>query len=267
MWFLDCRVSYNHHLLDMFSPQNTPSHDVIARSDQGLAKHTCTRSLLIIGREREAYHACNQNTMQCCNTSNLKWFSCSLGPKTLSNWWWGRLYFVFLCYIYLAIEIRNIYTHLLYNKTLYYVQMYSISKKHVNMIEIILERSNQLVIQLNSLASVPTPLGRTCINRRSIQTGHSTLSPGNPVWPELTVFTALVFTSVGVHSMPLPWCHRPTGVHILLDLLPELKTNWAFKGVGRGRGYDRYLNSLIKIKILNFAQQNQNSKIWHPNKI
>ena len=34
---------------------------------------------------------------------------------------------------------------------------YSISKKHVNMIEIILARSNQLVIQLNSLASVPTP--------------------------------------------------------------------------------------------------------------
>ena len=53
------------------------------------------------------------------------------------------------------------------------------------MIEII--RSNQLVIQLNSLASVPTPLGRTCINRRSVQTGHSTLSSGNPVWPELTV--------------------------------------------------------------------------------
>ena len=52
---------------------------------------------------------------------------------------------------------------------------YSISKKHVNMIEIILARSNQLVIQLNSLASVPTPLGRTCINRRSVQNGHSTL--------------------------------------------------------------------------------------------
>ena len=64
---------------------------------------------------------------------------------------------------------------------------YSISKKHVNMIEIILARSNQLVIQLNSLASVPTPLGRTCINRRSVQNGHSTLSPGNPEWPELTV--------------------------------------------------------------------------------
>ena len=56
------------------------------------------------------------------------------------------------------------------------------------MIEIILARSNQLVIQLNSLASVPTPLGRTCINRRSVQNGHSTLSPGNPVWPEFTVY-------------------------------------------------------------------------------
>ena len=65
---------------------------------------------------------------------------------------------------------------------------YSISKKHVNMIESILARSNQLVIQLNSLASVPTPLGRTCINRRSVQNGHSTLSPGNPEWPELTVY-------------------------------------------------------------------------------
>ena len=64
---------------------------------------------------------------------------------------------------------------------------YSISKKHVNMIEIIVARSNQLVIQLNSLASVPTPLGRTCVNRRSVQNGHSTLSPGNPEWPELTV--------------------------------------------------------------------------------
>ena len=64
---------------------------------------------------------------------------------------------------------------------------YSISKKHVNMIEIIVARSNQLVILLNSLASVPTPLGRTCVNRRSVQNGHSTLSPGNPEWPELTV--------------------------------------------------------------------------------
>ena len=58
------------------------------------------------------------------------------------------------------------------------------------MIEIILERSNQLVIQLNWLASVPTPLiGRTCINRHSVQAGHSMLSPENPVWPELTVYT------------------------------------------------------------------------------
>ena len=69
---------------------------------------------------------------------------------------------------------------------------YSISKKHVNMIEIILARSNQLVIQLNSLASVPTPLGRTCINRRSVQNGHSTLSPGNPEWPELTVVLTIL---------------------------------------------------------------------------
>ena len=68
---------------------------------------------------------------------------------------------------------------------------YSISKEHVNMIEIILARSNQLAIQLNSLASVPTPLGRTCINRRSVQNGHSTLSPGNPEWPELTVYDFL----------------------------------------------------------------------------
>ena len=55
------------------------------------------------------------------------------------------------------------------------------------MIEIILDRSNQLVIQLNSLAPVPTSLDRTCINRRSVQTGHSTVSPGNPVWTEFTV--------------------------------------------------------------------------------
>ena len=66
------------------------------------------------------------------------------------------------------------------------------------MIGIIVARSNQLVIQLNSLASVPTPLGRTCVNRRSVQNGHSTLSPGNPEWPELTVlpnFIKLVFNT------------------------------------------------------------------------
>ena len=100
--------------------------------------------------------------------------------------WIKMDYMPFLCYIYLVIEVRNIYTHLLYNKTLYYVQLFN-SKKHVNMIEIIVARSNQLVIQLNSLASVPTPFGRTCVNRRSVQNGHSTLSPGNPEWPELTV--------------------------------------------------------------------------------
>ena len=106
--------------------------------------------------------------------------------------WIKMDYMPFLCYIYLAIEVRNIYTHLLCTK-LFIMYNYSISKKHVNMIEIILARSNQLVIQLNSLASVPTPLGRTCINRRSVQNGHSTLSPGNPEWPELTVYFECLF--------------------------------------------------------------------------
>ena len=66
------------------------------------------------------------------------------------------------------------------------------------MIEIIVALSNQLVIQLNSLASVPTPLGRTCVNRRSVQNGHSTLSPGNPEWPELTVHVVSVIAKITI---------------------------------------------------------------------
>ena len=89
---------------------------------------------------------------------------------------------------------------------------YSISKKHVNMIEIILERSNQLVIQLNSLASVPTPLGRTCINRRSVQTGHSTLSPGNPVWPELTVYIIIIWCLIIPVTESCYWCCRDSPI-------------------------------------------------------
>ena len=97
---------------------------------------------------------------------------------------------------------------------------YSISKKHVNMIEIIMiivARSNQLVIQLNSLASVPTPLGRTCVNRRSVQNGHSTLSPGNPEWPELTVYDFVyVFCN---HSMQ----------HVIdISSIDHKGPNWAF---------------------------------------
>ena len=105
--------------------------------------------------------------------------------------WIKMDYMPFLCYIYLAIEVRNIYTHLLYNKTLYYVQLFNFQKA-CKYDEIILARSNQLVIQLNSLALVQTPLGRTCINRRSVQNGHSTLSPGNPEWPELTVIIFMI---------------------------------------------------------------------------
>ena len=37
-------------------------------------------------------------------------------------------YMPFLCYIYLVIEVRNIYTHLLYNKTPYYVQLFNFQK-------------------------------------------------------------------------------------------------------------------------------------------
>ena len=91
------------------------------------------------------------------------------------------------CVIFTLLLRQGTFIHIFYTTKLFIMYNYSISKKHVNMIEIILARSNQLVIQLNSLASVPTPLGRTCINRRSVQNGHSTLSPGNPEWPELTV--------------------------------------------------------------------------------
>ena len=42
--------------------------------------------------------------------------------------WIKMDYMPFLCYIYLAIEVRNIYTYLLYNKTLYYVQLFNFQK-------------------------------------------------------------------------------------------------------------------------------------------
>ena len=42
--------------------------------------------------------------------------------------WIKMDYMPFLCYIYLAIEVRNIYTHLLYNKPLYYVQLFNFQK-------------------------------------------------------------------------------------------------------------------------------------------
>ena len=77
---------------------------------------------------------------------------------------WFKLCFSGSCLVLINWK-EHLYTSFNYTTNPFIMYNYSISKMHVNMIEIILERSNQLVIQLNSLASVPTPLGRTCINR------------------------------------------------------------------------------------------------------